>query len=151
MKLCTHFERMKDLWLPNDCRLQVYYLVKFRYWRYIIFKVDEIDKSSISIEKCGLRSETVEHISAVLHPTSPRYILLDHEFTESGHGVSRKQDKIIFISFIPDDTKEIQQKNLLLFKKSNFKKMITSKTGLSANFMDVTIRDLSKFNNSILK
>ena len=107
MKFCTHFEKMKDLFVPNECRVQVYYLIKFRFWRYIIFKVDEIDKNSISIEKCGLREDDIDQIREVLNPTSPRYIILDHEFTESGHGVTRKQDKIIFISYIPDDTNEI--------------------------------------------
>ena len=77
----------------------------------------------------------------------PRYILLDHEFTESGHGVTRNQHKLVFISFIPDETEKVAEENLLVFKKALFKKMITRGTGLSSNFMDLTIRDLTKFNN----
>ena len=118
MPMCTFFDQMKDLFVPNDCRTQVYYLIKFRYWRYVIFKVDDNDKNSISLEKCGLRSDNIEHVSSVLklNPTSPKYILLDHEYeNNSGHGVSIKQHKIIFISYIPDDCKDIKEKNLLLF------------------------------------
>jgi hypothetical protein len=47
MPMCTFFEQMKGLFVPNDCRTQVYYLIKFRYWRYIIFKADKNDNYSI--------------------------------------------------------------------------------------------------------
>ena len=55
MAKCTYFDKMKDLYVPNECQAQAYNLIKFRFWRYIIFKVDSFDKNSISIEKCGLR------------------------------------------------------------------------------------------------
>lgn len=77
---------MGGLYVPQVCRDQFYYLMMKKQWRYIIYKVESEEKSSIEIDVCGLRDSTYEEFLESLPSDQPRWIIFDFEYEIKEYG-----------------------------------------------------------------
>ena len=68
------------LYVPFNCRDQFYYLMIKKQWRYVVYKVEEEEKSSIELEKCGLRDSDHQEFLDSIPEDKPRWIIFDLEY-----------------------------------------------------------------------
>lgn len=82
---------MRGLYVPFDCRDQFYHVVKTCTWRYIIYKIDDYDKDSVEIQKCGDRNSKFEDMVSNLTDDGPRWIIFDLEYEINEYGMKFKK------------------------------------------------------------
>ena len=140
-KRAIQFDKMRGLYVPYDCRDQFYHLVNSNTWRYIIYKIDDVDKDSVEVQKCGNRESSFEEMVENLTDGGPRWIVFDLEYEIKEYGMAFQKKKLLFINYVPDNTEETAQKTLIVFKKDLFRQRMVYRTGISQNLMEYTARD----------
>ncbi|CAD5335379.1 unnamed protein product [Arabidopsis thaliana] len=76
----------------DDCKLKFMELKTKRTHRFIIYKIEELQKQVI-VEKIGEPGQTHEDLAASLPADECRYAIFDFDFV-SGHSKSEKQDDL---------------------------------------------------------
>lgn len=93
--------------------------------RYIIYKVSS-DKSSAEIEKLGERDSTWEEFVESMPKNNSRWAIYDLEFSASD---GRKQSKLCFIMYNPDDNADNAERFATTCNKDLFKQKVSEVNG----------------------
>ena len=125
----VNMDKMNGMYIPFDCRDQMWYMIKKRTWRYIVYTLDPEDLFSIVIERCGLRDAPHEDFLEAVPDNRAAWIAIDLP-------VSPKLDKVIFITWVPEGCTR-EGRTTMTFKSKFFKAKIVEKTGFNANFPEV--------------
>ncbi|VYS70910.1 unnamed protein product [Arabidopsis thaliana] len=101
----------------DDCKLKFMELKTKRTHRFIIYKIEELQKQVI-VEKIGEPGQTHEDLAASLPADECRYAIFDFDFVSS-EGVPRS--RIFFVAWSPD-TARVRSKMIYASSKDRFKR-----------------------------
>ena len=93
--------------------------------RYIIYKVSS-DKSAAEIEKLGERDSTWEEFVESMPKNNSRWAIYDLEFNAAD---GRKQSKLCFIMYNPDDNADNAERFATTCNKDLFKQKVSEVNG----------------------
>ena len=93
--------------------------------RYIIYRVSS-DKSSAEIEKLGERDSTWEELVESMPKNNSRWAIYDLEFNAAD---GRKQSKLCFIMYNPDDNADNSERFATTCNKDLFKQKVSEVNG----------------------
>ncbi|KAL8144209.1 hypothetical protein V2J09_017241 [Rumex salicifolius] len=101
----------------DECKLKFMELKTKRSYRYIVYKIEEVQKQVI-VETVGEPAQTYEEFTACLPENECRYAVFDFDFmTEENVPKSR----IFFIAWSPD-TSRVRSKMIYASSKDRFKR-----------------------------
>ncbi|CAJ1382642.1 unnamed protein product [Effrenium voratum] len=89
--------------------------------RYVTFKMSD-DKKTIVVDETGDATKTYADFVKALPEGSPRYALVDFEFTTDD---GRPQNKLVFVFWSPDDKTTVKERMLYASSKDAVRKKCT--------------------------
>ncbi|KAI7739477.1 hypothetical protein M8C21_001019 [Ambrosia artemisiifolia] len=101
----------------DECKLKFLELKAKRTFRYIIFKIEEIQKEVI-VEKVGEPTQSHEDFAAALPAAECRYAVFDYDFVTQENC---QKSRIFFIAWSPD-TAKVRNKMIYASSKDRFKR-----------------------------
>ncbi|KAL2341489.1 hypothetical protein Fmac_009429 [Flemingia macrophylla] len=101
----------------DDCKLRFLELKAKRTYRFIVFKIEEVQKQVI-VEKLGEPAQGYEDFTASLPADECRYAVYDFEYLTEGNV---PKSRIFFIAWSPD-TSRVRSKMIYASSKDRFKR-----------------------------